>query len=379
VSAHLGASVVALDAVERTLQTAAGERYEYEDCLVATGADPLRPPLRGGNDPRVHVLRTLEDADLLKGALADGPKRAVVAGASMVGIKMVEVLLRCGIDTVLCDSATQVFPLAAHKHCADLIEERLSRRGVELRLGRALLGVEPGSAELRVCLSEGEEFAADLVILALGVHPRLDFLDAGQVEMDLGLLVDDHCRTSAARLFAARDCSQGMNLLSSRREIIGLLANACYQGRCAGRNMAGQDDRYAGGLPAHVIRFFDTLFVAIGTAQGGETALEIAPAGGESYCRLAAVEGRLVGANLLDRCEASGPLKQALLRQTRAAGLARGNAAAGAAATDLGAPPAAPANGRLDWSALCERLFGLSQQESLLDGALRKGDSGWVV
>ena len=299
VEAHLGAPVVALDASAHTVGTAGGYRMAYDRCLVASGASPVLPPIPGLEGPGVFTLRTMGDADRLRQALRAGARRAVVVGASLVGLKATEALRTRGLDVVLLDIAPHVLPLAAGEACARRIEARLAENGVDLRLGCALVAVsrghEAGTPEIggtadggvRAQLSDGSALRADLMVVATGVRPNLDFMRPGQVECDAGLIVDDYLRTSAPDLFAAGDVAQAPNLLTGRPEIVGLWANACLQGRTAGRNMAAAAVRsardaplggptgfttaaeaYPGSVPGNVLHFFGMTFAGIGGPTG---------------------------------------------------------------------------------------------------------------
>lgn len=82
-------------------------------------------------------------------------------------------------------------------------------------------------------LVDADSLDADLIVVCIGVRPNLNFVNRDQIEIDRGILIDDHMRTSNPDVYAAGDVSQGMNLLTGKREIIGLLANARYQVRTA--------------------------------------------------------------------------------------------------------------------------------------------------
>jgi NADPH-dependent 2,4-dienoyl-CoA reductase/sulfur reductase-like enzyme len=215
-------------------------------------------------------MRTLEDALRLRQALKTNPHRALVVGASMVGIKLVEVFYEAGMEVCLADLAPQVFPLAASPECAEIITRYLEGKGIKLRLGAGIAGIETAKHGLKAYFSdhEGSE-EADLAVIAIGVRPNLQFLDPAQVKIDKGLVVDDHLRTSAPNLYAAGDVAQGTNLLSGEKENIGLWANASYQGRTAGRNMAGVADVYLGSIPHNIIYFMDMVFVGMGDVHRG--------------------------------------------------------------------------------------------------------------
>jgi NADPH-dependent 2,4-dienoyl-CoA reductase/sulfur reductase-like enzyme len=92
-------------------------------------------------------------------------------------------------------------------------------------------------------------------------------VDPAQVDIDDAILVDEQMQTSAGGLYAAGDACQGLNRLTGKREWMGTWGNACYQGRTAGFNMAGQYAAYAGGLPQHVSPFFDWTYAQIGDVR----------------------------------------------------------------------------------------------------------------
>ena len=149
-------------------------------------------------------------------------------------------------------------------------------------------------------------------MVCTGNRPALGFLTPGQVDIGTGILVDEHLRSSIPTLRAAGDVAQGKNLLSGRRETIGLWSNARYQGRAAGRSMAGATPGYAGGIPHNITHVGRMLFASMGCVDDYDEATTTHDDG--SWQVRLWREGRLVGINLLDRCLSAGVLKQAFLR-----------------------------------------------------------------
>lgn len=319
VHVHLGSPVVEVDTVKQEIRTGNGASLRYSRCLVASGASPYLPPVTGIKGEGVYTMRTLEDALRLRQALKTNPRRALVVGASMVGIKLVELFYEAGVEVCLADLAPQVFPLAAHPDCARIIEGYLEGKGIKLRLGAGIKGIETAKRGLKAYFS-GHEAAeeADLAVIAIGVRPNLQFLDPAQVKIDKGLVVDDRLRTSAPNLYAAGDAAQGTNLLSGEKEIIGLWANARYQGRAAGRNMAGTEDYYPGSLPHNITHFLDMVFVGIGDMRRGEREEKIRR--DDAYLHLVWEGERLKGVNLLNCYRTAGVWKQILINQNSGAG-----------------------------------------------------------
>jgi 3-phenylpropionate/trans-cinnamate dioxygenase ferredoxin reductase subunit len=318
VTCHFGAPAEALDPLSKDLCIRGGKRLIYDRCLIATGSSPVLPPVPGLKDSRyVYTLRTAEETICLKQAIPKA-KNALILGASLVGVKLAEILVKQGLKVTLVDIADQVLPHAANPECASLVNERIKNEGVDLRLSQALTGVEDGQKGAHFHFQGNETVTADLCLVSTGVKANLDFLQNSGVQIDQGILVDDTMCTSAEDLYAAGDVSQGTNLLSGKKELIGLWGNACYQGRTAGFNMAGVKASHPGGMPDHVNSFFGLTFVHLGDVnrQGDDITVLSNHDLSEGWYRLMVFDKNvLVGANLINGFQNAGKLRTAILRK----------------------------------------------------------------
>ena len=211
-------------AAGRTVETENGEVRTYDKILIATGASAFAPAIPGLEPERRFFMRTDEDALRLSRALEDKRvKSAVVVGASMVGIKVAELLAKRGIRTVLADLASCMFPLAAYEDVAAEIGRRVEQKGVSLRFGRTIerVELEAGEAEKRpvagcgdageqrlgtgcgrvpepesasprrprqiAVMTDGERLEADLVVLCIGTRANIGLADGG-IETDRAIL-----------------------------------------------------------------------------------------------------------------------------------------------------------------------------------------------
>jgi NADPH-dependent 2,4-dienoyl-CoA reductase/sulfur reductase-like enzyme len=331
INAHLECPVVRLEPPERRLSTAEGYEYAYRACLVASGAHTTFPPVPGLDLPGVYRLRSFDDAVRLKAEMAASVARAaaegrlphgIVLGASFAGVKVAEVLRGAGMQVCIVEKEACVLPLAAHPDCACALEQHLRDRGYELRLGVGLERVEVGGGRLLARFGDGEGAAAegapaatletDLIVVCTGSRPSLDFLAAGQVATGVGLIVDEHLRTSAEGLYAAGDVAQALNPLTGRHEVVALWANARRQGRVAGANMAGVHAEYPGNLPHNVTKVGDLLFASAGSVRDHDALDLDSRDGGLAAC--AYKDGRLAGFNVVGAAIDAGPLVQALAR-----------------------------------------------------------------
>ncbi len=314
VHVHPDSPVVAMDHEEKTITNEDGLQLKYDKCLIASGASPFLPPIKGIESKKVYTIREVDNAIRLKNFLQGKPKKALVIGASMIGIKMVELFYQQGMEVCLIDLAEHIFPLAAHPECARLIEDRLTEKGIELKFGAELEKIEDTARGVKVSFKNCRETKeADLLFICIGVRANIAFVNPKQVEVDKGILIDSRMRTNLPDLYAAGDVAQGKNLLTGKRQIIGLWANARFQGQNAGKNMAGIKGIFHGNIPHNITHFLGMDFVGIGDVYDYDKVER--KFDGRQFSQLFWKGGSLTGVNLLDNYTESGVLKNALVNR----------------------------------------------------------------
>jgi 3-phenylpropionate/trans-cinnamate dioxygenase ferredoxin reductase subunit len=322
VTRHFGSPASALDAQARTVTLADCRTLCYEQCLVATGARALVPPLPGlADNPRMFTFRDQHDGLRLTRALG-WARSAVVLGGSLVGVKLAEVLAGRGLEVTLVDLAPQLLPGAAHPLMAEYIRGLFEQRGVAVRLGHELKAVGEREGGPRLDFQGRPSLEADICCLCIGVRPNLDFLNPTQVPLATGVLVDETQRSRAPGLFAAGDAAEGLNAQTGRHQWFGLWGKACYQGRVAGWNMAGVSraypGAYAGTWPEFITPLLGRVFSSLGdpNRQGeGVRTILCRDQQGDPKAVLVLENQVLVGLNLLDQVNDLGLLRGALIRR----------------------------------------------------------------
>lgn len=349
INIHLNTPVVRLEPDKKILWDGKGSLWHYECCLVASGGSPVVPSIEGIREEGVFVVRTAEDAWNIKAYMESHRVRsALVIGASMVGIKVVEYLMQEGLSCCLADGGAGIFPLSAHRNCQALIEENLKRKGLKLRFGGRIAGIRRQGEGLEAFFSDcrawgaggddkpaeaGQPVMADVIFLCIGVRPNLSFLPPGKVAVKGGVLVDDGMGTSCKDLYAAGDCAAGRDVFYGDNRVIGLLANARHQGRTAGRNMAerilrgsqkpgpadGPEEGYketCWGSTAHNITCFCGMdFVSMGDPFAEGQVFERYRRDG-GYIRAVWEGSRLLSVNLLNCKELAGVFRQLFFRNS---------------------------------------------------------------
>lgn len=197
----------AAHAVEVT-NTKTGEAYtlSYDYLILTPGAVAARPPIDGLDSPRVHTLRTVDDAL----ALRETPgTRALVLGAGFIGIEAAEALTHRGFETHLVEYAEHVLP-PLEVEMATLVTQELRALGVHVHAGVAAQSISHGDDHDSVTLSDGTELSADVIVLSTGVRPDTAIAEAAGIETRGGyILVDQHGRTSAGDIYAIGDATVG--------------------------------------------------------------------------------------------------------------------------------------------------------------------------
>jgi NADPH-dependent 2,4-dienoyl-CoA reductase/sulfur reductase-like enzyme len=320
ITCHFGDPVVALAASRQQVTLGSGKTMVYDRCLIATGTSPVIPPIPGLREsPRAFPLRSAASALKLAEAMQTADK-AVVLGASLVGLEMAEILTKQGIKVVLLDVVDQVLPRGTHPMVAAMLRAYLEEQGVEVRLGCTMEGME-GAGKGVTCHFSGDVVEeADVVIVCTGVRSNLAFLDRNEVKVELGVLTDERMRTSVDHLYAAGDACQAFNLVLGTQDWLGTWGSACYQGRTAGQNMAGQDAVFTGALPENISPLFDWHYAQLGDIQpqGGDTRhIAFGDPRHEGYGLLSFQDGVLKGANLINCTHFAGQIRSAILRKWR--------------------------------------------------------------
>ena len=248
-----------------------GDRYRerYDKLLLATGAAPVRPPLPGIDSEGIFALRTIPDADAIKGYIErTRASRAVIVGAGFIGLEMAENLRRLGMEVTVVELLDQVMP-PLDPEMAALVAQELRLNRVELRLGVPVSSFSRDDAGLHVHLKDGGECVGDLAVLSIGVKPEAALAkEAGlRIGERGGIVTDEHMTTSAPNIYAAGDAVEAMHLVEGKPTHVALGGPANRQARVAADNICGRDSRYRRTQGTAIVRVFDLAVACTGSNE----------------------------------------------------------------------------------------------------------------
>jgi 3-phenylpropionate/trans-cinnamate dioxygenase ferredoxin reductase component len=241
VELRTSATVASLDVAGHAVILDGSERIPYDALLLTTGAEPRRPPIPGIDLDGVHVLRTLEDSDALRGVLDSGG-RLVVVGAGWIGCEVSASARQRGMDVALVEPQSVPLERVLGPELGAFYRDVHADHGVQLHLGTGVEAIEGDGRAERVRTSDGTVLDCTAVLLAVGVAPRT-WLAEGVLDVDNGILVDASLRASADGVFVAGDVANHDHPLFGRLRVEHW-ANALEQGPSAARAMLGQDAVY---------------------------------------------------------------------------------------------------------------------------------------
>ncbi|GAB2924708.1 FAD-dependent oxidoreductase [Rhodococcus aerolatus] len=331
VEVRTGVRVTGIDREHRTVTTDDGGTEAYDVLVLATGSTPVLPDVPGLVDAAgapaagVVVFRTVDDCHaILDAVAAAGPGvRVAVLGGGLLGLEAARGLLGRGAEVTVVHHRRHPMERQLDPGAGAVLTTTLRRLGVNLRLSASAVDYRPGFPRGRgLVLDDGSFLAADLLVVATGVRPRVDLARSAGLAVDRAVLVDDVLRTSDRRVRAIGECSQ------HRGEVHGLVAPAWEQAGVVADLLTGSDPeaRYTGSRLVTRLKAHDVDLAAMGDtsaepADSGTDGLEVLsladPTRGR-YAKLVLRDDRVVGAVLLGSPEAAAAVTQLYDRQAPA-------------------------------------------------------------
>jgi NADPH-dependent 2,4-dienoyl-CoA reductase/sulfur reductase-like enzyme len=227
-----GIRVESIDTSAKNVLLKGARQLGYDQLLLATGADPIRLPLPGGDLPHVHYLRTRADSEAIVAA-AVRAHSAVVMGASFIGLEVAASLRARKLDVHVV--APEAIPLekVLGPELGAYVRTLHEEKGVHFRLGRTAKQVESN----RVLLDNGDTIDADLVVIGVGVKPAIGLAEKAGLRVDRGVLVDEFMETSVPGVFAAGDIARWPDVRTGETIRVEHWVHAERMGQAAARNM----------------------------------------------------------------------------------------------------------------------------------------------
>ncbi|MCG5214943.1 FAD-dependent oxidoreductase [Streptosporangium soli] len=309
VTALLGTEVTAIDRDTQAVVAANGLRVPYDVLVLATGSEPVVPPIPGAE--HAVSFRTMDDCHTISEA-ADAATGAVVVGGGLLGIEAARGLAGRGLPVTLLHLAGHLMERQLDPEAGLVLGETLTDLGVQIRTGVQVAEVLGAGRPEGVRLADGEVVPGDLVVLACGVRPVTGLAADAGLEVGRGIVVDDELRTDDPSIFAIGECAQHDG------NVYGLVAPAWEQAAVVADLITGEDKnaRYRGSRVVTRLKARSVELAAMGETHVDETSdrstevVRFSHRAKGTYRKLVIRDGRLIGAILLGETPAVGTLTQ---------------------------------------------------------------------
>ena len=221
----------------KNIALSSGKTLSYDTLLIATGSQPIQPPIPGIDAPGVHTCWTMDDARKIMARATPGA-RVLQLGAGFIGCIIMEALAARGVRLSVVEMGDRMVPRMMGPTAGGMIRDWCEAKGVQVYTGTKVESIGVGAdGVLQVKLSSGQTLEADLVISAAGVRPAIAYLKDSGITCLLGVLTDEHMQTNVPGVYAAGDCAEAFDKVSGKTIVSAIQPNAAEQARVAALNM----------------------------------------------------------------------------------------------------------------------------------------------
>jgi len=298
IEVRLGTRIDAVDRGNKTLQTADGDTLTFDKLVFATGARPRLLDLPGVELDGIHYLRTIADVTGIRSQLKQGA-RLVIVGAGYIGLEVAAVASQLGADVSVIELEDRVMSRVVSPQLSDFYQHEHSSHGVKLLLSTGITEFSGDGQVTTIDLSNGDQIAADLVVIGIGVVPNTELASDAGLDVDNGIVVDNQCQTSDPDIFAVGDCTQHPNDILGYRVRLESVHNAVEQAKTAASNICGEESSYAQ-VPWFWSDQYDLKLQIAGLSQGYDQTIVRGIPDSRSFSCLYLREGQLIAVDAVN-------------------------------------------------------------------------------
>src|SRR5262245_4724194 len=288
-----------VDLKNKQLRTSAGETFEFETLLIATGARARKLDCLGNDLPNVCYLRSLDDSRQIR-ASAESCKRAVVLGGGFIGMEVAAVLAQKNIETTLVLREDRVWSRVFTAPMSEFFERYYISRGVQLLKRESVVRLEGKDRVSATVLSSGRKLSCDLVVAGIGATPVSELFTNSGLAVENGVVVNEYLETRQPGIFAAGDVANYPDIIFDKRRRVEHWDNAVSQGQHWAGLVRGDRKPFVH-VPYFFSDVFDLSYELWGDSEGATQTVARGDLKSSSFSVWWLKQGRLVSAFTMNR------------------------------------------------------------------------------
>lgn len=249
----------------------------YDKLLISPGAKPIKPPMPGIDEEGIFCVKNVEDTLAIKDYMDNKkPQSAVVVGGGFIGLEAAENLKEAGLDVTIVERNSHLH-IPFDDDMATFLHAGFKKAGINVRLKQSVAGFERRGEKIITKLETGEEIAAEIVILAIGVAPESAIAKEAGLKLGIrdSIVVDEHMMTSDPDIYAAGDVVEVTHRVTSEKTLLALAGPANKQGRIAADSICGVKSSFKGSQGSAVIKYFGMTAASTGINEAQAKALKL--------------------------------------------------------------------------------------------------------
>ncbi len=296
----LNTSVESIHRDNRTVRLSNNETLSYDKLALTVGSKVRKVNLPGANLAGVFYLRDLRDVERITSYVNPGAN-AVIVGGGYIGLETAAVLNKKGMNVTVLEMMERVLQRVTAPVVSEFYTRIHGEEGVSIRCGVGVSGFRGNGRVAKVLCSDGSEFAADLVIIGVGILPNTALAAAAGLEVDNGVVVNDRAQTSDPDIFAAGDCTNHHNPIYDRRIRLESVQNATDQSRVAAGAACGKEVSY-NAVPWFWSEQYDLMLQIAGLSQGYDEIITRGdPDNSRSFAAFYLKSGRVIAVDAINK------------------------------------------------------------------------------
>jgi nitrite reductase (NADH) large subunit len=313
INVHMMKKAVRLNLAGKTIMFEDNSRAEYDKLLLANGAHPFVPPIKGIEKSGFFTLRTVDDALSIRERIMK-TRRAIVVGEGLLGLELAVSLRKAGQEITVIGLLPRLLPKQLDQEASETLKEYLEKLGINLVLDavtKEILGKDEVDG---ASIEGGRKIEGEIVVAATGVRPNIGLASSAGIKTATGIIVDQHLQTSVDDVYAAGD------VIEFNGQVYGMIPPALEQARIAAVNMTGKEEQtYRGTVPVTTLRLAEINLTSMGLVnpQGSDyEEIKMVNKRDGVYKKLVLQQGRIVGAIILGRKEDTSSIRKLMEQGT---------------------------------------------------------------